>query len=169
MAVHRLLRRLGVVAASALLLTAVTGCSGVVALSAAASANDPGCAAIIVRLPEDLGDGLTLRQTDAQATAAWGDPSAVILRCGVTPPGPTTTPCVEADGVDWLVDDSQAPTYVFTTYGRTPATEVVVDSTRASGDVVLSALAGPVSQVEQQRTCVSLEDATAAQSSAPPG
>ena len=45
------------------------------------------------RLPETV-DGLERRETNAQATGAWGNPASVLLRCGVPTPGPTasTTP-----------------------------------------------------------------------------
>lgn len=140
-------------------LASLTGCAGTVTLSPAASANDPDCAAITVRLPDDVGDGLTLRRTDAQATGAWGDPSAVILRCGVSVPGPTTQTCVRVDGIDWLVDGTDAPDYVFTTFGRNPATEVIVDSSRASGEKVLGALASAIAAVPAAGGCVSYDDA----------
>lgn len=141
-------------------IVALTGCAGTVALSPAASANDPNCASIIVRLPSDLGDGLELRRTDAQATGAWGNPSAVILRCGVQVPGPTTQTCMRVDGIDWLVDGGDAPNYVFTTFGRVPATEVIIDSSRASGEAVLTALSSAIGSVQATGGCVSYDDAS---------
>ncbi len=157
--------RLAVAAAVALVL-ALTGCAGTVTLSPAASANDPSCASITVRLPSELGEGLELRRTDAQATGAWGDPSAVILRCGVTPPGPTTQTCLRVDGIDWLVDSTDAPNYIFTTFGRVPATEVIIDSSRASGEVVLTGLAAAVGAVPVDSGCVSYDDASSFAASA---
>ena len=83
------------------------GCSSAVPVSPATHATDPDCAALILATPDSLGDGLGRRNTTAQATTAWGDP-AIVLRCGVEPPGPTTERCEtvsSADGpsIDWLV------------------------------------------------------------------
>ena len=59
----------------------------------AKDAANPACAPMMVALPDTIGDA-KLRKTNSQATAAWGDPSLVILRCGVNVPGPTTDRCV---------------------------------------------------------------------------
>ena len=67
-----------------------TACTGRVAtVEAAPHAADPACAPAMVAMPDALGD-LDLRPTDSQATAVWGDPAAVVLRCGAEVPGPTT-------------------------------------------------------------------------------
>ena len=114
----------------------MAGCASAVALEPAPDANTPECAEVTVRLPGELG-GEARRWTDAQATGAWGDPATILLTCGVTPPGPTTLPCETRNGVDWIVDDAEAPQYRFTTYGRTPAVEVYLDSEQvASADVI---------------------------------
>lgn len=123
--------------ASALLLS---GCSAPIALESAEAANDPACAEVIVRLGDQL-VGEDRRTTNAQSTAAWGDPAAVILRCGLEPVTVSQLPCVTAGDVDWLIDESAAPTYRFITFGRSPATEVIVDSTQVSGVSVLDQLA----------------------------
>jgi hypothetical protein len=49
----------------------------------------------------------------------------VVLRCGLPEPAPTTRHCLTVDGVDWVVDESTDPV-VFTSYGRSPALEVLV-------------------------------------------
>jgi len=133
---HRLLA-LGVVGIA--LSGALTGCAGTVSLQAAPDANDPACAEVSVRLPDDV-DGQSRRWTDAQATGAWGDPAAVILTCGVEPPGPSTLPCQSVDGVDWLIDDTEAPQYRVTTFGRVPAVELYLDNTKVSSAEVLDRL-----------------------------
>ena len=117
----------------------LTGCAGTVSLEAAPLANDPACAEVSVRLPDDV-DGQARRWTDAQATGAWGDPAAVILTCGVEAPGPSTLPCQSVDGVDWIIDDTEAPQYRVTTFGRTPAVELYLDNTRVSSAEVLDRL-----------------------------
>lgn len=137
---------------SALLLAAaalgvgLSGCSGTAAMEPAAQANDPACAAVTVRLPDAV-DGESRRWTDAQATGAWGTPTTVLLTCGVTAPGPSTLPCQSAGGVDWLIDDSGAPNYRFTSFGRTPAVEVYLDYDVVSARSVLDALAPAVRQL----------------------
>lgn len=122
-------------------------------------ANSPDCAAVTVRLPDSVSE-LDKRTTTAQATGAWGDPASVLLHCGVKPIGPTTMPCFEVNGVDWVRDDSDAPIYRFTTYGRTPAVEVVIDNDHASGSALLD-LSEAVTVIDQTSKCVNAEDVTA--------
>lgn len=107
---------------------ALAGCAGTVSLQPAAHAGDPLCAAVNVRLPGTVA-GQDRRWTDAQATAAWGSPTAIILTCGVEEPGPSTLRCETVEGVDWLIDESRGDEdlYTFTTFGRTPAVEVFLD------------------------------------------
>jgi hypothetical protein len=102
---------------------------------------------------------LELRETNAQGTGAWGTPTAVILRCGVAEPAPTSTlPCVLVDDVYWLRDGTNAPSYVFTTYGRSPATEVIVDSNAVSPGAALYDLVGAVSFTTETGACTEIED-----------
>ena len=137
-----------------LLVLGLAGCAPTVALEPADGAADPACAEVTVRLPDTVA-ALTARETNAQATGAWGEPVGVILRCGVPSPGPTSTlVCVTVDGVDWLRDDTNDPSYVFTTYGRTPAVEVIVDATAASGLDALTDLAYAVGQLPVEGACV---------------
>ncbi|MCU1557180.1 MAG: hypothetical protein JWN09_1175 [Microbacteriaceae bacterium] len=151
------LRTGALLAIAPLILAALAACAPTVALQPAAHATDPGCAEIIVRLPNSL-DKQPIRQTNAQATGAWGDPTSVLLRCGVTPPGATTATCYTIKGVDWLIDSSKQPRYVFTTFGRDPATEVIVDSTLASGTAALDELANAVGTIKQTKQCTTRQD-----------
>ena len=143
----------------------VSGCASTVSMAAAPSANETGCAEMMVRLPDTL-SGQSRRWTDAQSTAAWGDPATVLFTCGVTPPGPTTLRCDTVSGVDWIVDESQAPTYRVTTFGRTPAIELFLDTQSndrvqgVSSREVLDALSPIVSQLPVDGQCVDREDAT---------
>ena len=98
---------------------------------------------MMVRLPDTVAE-LPRRNVNAQSTAAWGEPVAVIVRCGLPTPPPSTLPCATVEGIDWLRDDSDAPTFVFTTYGLDPATEVIVDAEVVSGTAVLRAIARAV-------------------------
>ena len=106
-------RAVAALAALAVTVLALTGCAATVSLTPAAHANDPACAAIMVRLPGDLG-GQSRRWTDAQATAAWGTPSRGIFSCGV--------------------DESEQPRFRITSYGRTPAVQLYLDSSNKAVD-----------------------------------
>jgi len=138
---------------AAMALLTLSGCAATVNLEPAADSNNPGCAEVMVRLPSQLG-GLPERYTNAQATAAWGDPAAVLLRCGLEPVEVSALPCVSAGGIDWLVDDSLAPSYRFISYARFPAVEVVVDSDNASGVTSLEGIAGAVAQLPATKACL---------------
>lgn len=129
--------------AIAALTVALTGCTSTVSLDAAPHANDPACAEVTVRLPDQLA-GQSRRWTDAQATGAWGDPASVLVTCGVEPPGPSTLPCQTVNGVDWIIDDSDAPHYRVTSFGRTPAVQVYLDNKVVSSVDVLDALSNIV-------------------------
>jgi len=140
---------------------ALTGCVNAVPIEAAPDANNPLCAEVIIRLPETV-DGQNRRETNSQATGAWGNPASVILRCGIEPSGPTTLPCLNVNGIDWIRDDSQAPLYRFEAYGREPGLEVIVNSETeppVSGTNALIDLEAAVSELPQLRSCVSLADA----------
>lgn len=149
-------------------LAMLAGCSAIIPLEPAEDAANPSCAEVTVRLPDTVAD-LDARETNAQATGAWGEPANVLLRCGVAVPDPTASlACVTApeNGVDWLRDDSDAPNYVFTTYGRDPAVQVIIDSDgdpdidgdEVSGFDALTELAGAVSQIPADRFCLALSD-----------
>lgn len=135
----------------------LTGCASV-PMQPAEDAGAVECAEVSVRLPETV-DNLPKRYTNAQATGAWGNPASVLLRCGVETPGPTTDQCISLDGIDWVEDESEAPTYRYTTYGRTPAVEVIIDSsTGVSGLNTLMDLNEAVGYLPQTGQCVGAED-----------
>lgn len=133
-----------------LLLPAVTlllaGCAPTVGLTPAAEASSVGCAGIVVRLPDTI-DGAERRTTDAQGTAAWGNPPSVTLTCGVVTPDRTTIECYTFGAVDWL---TQARTIdgmdwnVYTTYGRSPGTQLLVDPESIQPAEVLNDLSDPI-------------------------
>lgn len=117
---------------------ALTGCTTTVDLDPAEGANDPLCAEVTSNLPDTV-SGQPRRWTDAQATGAWGEPAKVLLTCGVEAPGPTTLRCESVAGVDWIIDDTDAPRFRVTTFGRTPAVELYLDTTAdEDGDGVSS-------------------------------
>ncbi|WP_154794852.1 DUF3515 family protein [Occultella kanbiaonis] len=164
-------RAAGSTAALALVGAALlAGCATPASVEPAPSASEPVCADVLIALPDTLA-GADRRSTTSQASRAWGDP-AITLRCGVTPPGPTTDRCITAEAadgstVDWVVaeladDDtgSESGSWTFTTYGRTPAVEVVVPVEYAGEDAtsVLISLNGAISVIPQTRACIGSED-----------
>lgn len=143
------MKKIALLAISAFL---TTGCSATVNLDPAPDANNPSCAEVTVRLPSDI-EGLQKRVTGAQSTAAWGEPTAVIMRCGLPPVTASKLPCITHNNVDWLVDDSKAPSYRFISFGRTPAMEIIVDSTKVAGVTALDALSGQAEFLPISRSC----------------
>lgn len=142
----------------ALLVSSVVGCAPTVNVDPAINANSVECANMVVRLPDTLAEQ-PRRTVNAQATAAYGNPVSVIIRCGLELPAPNPLPCFDVDGIDWLRDDSQAPNFVFTTYGVDPATEVIVDSEVVSGTQVLFELGRAVgSQSAPVQACIDIRD-----------
>lgn len=135
------------------LLVGLTGCTATVNLEAAPLANDPACAEVIVRLPDVVAEQ-EKRVSNAQSTGAWGNPAAVILRCGLEPVAASTLTCVTAGDIDWLVDDSAAPSYRFITFGRSPATEVIVDSKTVAGVTALEELSGAIANIPATKKCL---------------
>lgn len=125
-----------------------------VSLDPAPSAVAVACAGVVARLPDTV-DSQQRRNTDAQGTGAWGNPASVLLRCGVATPGPTTERCVSVDGVDWIIDESQAAhnQYIFTTFGRTPAVAVVIDSAKVSGTTAITDLSSAVGSIPASGGC----------------
>lgn len=137
----------------------LTGCSSVVSMTPAPHANDVACADVIVRLPDTL-ENVPRRETNAQATAAWGDPAEILLRCGVAVPTASTLPCVQTDAnFLWLRDDTNSPNDVYTSYGRTPAVAVVIDQRAHSAGTVLRDLESVIGVTTPNgRTCLSVQD-----------
>jgi hypothetical protein len=147
------------VAAAALLLTA---CTPTVSMAPAPQATTVGCAGVVVRMPESIGTAAR-RTTDAQGTAAWGTPASVTLTCGVRTPVVATSSCTTIDGVDWLLQERSidgAPRQVFTTYGRNPTTQLVVDVSAVTADSVLQALSDPIGSATKRTDakCLSVSE-----------
>lgn len=98
-------------------------------------------------MPDAVG-GLDVRGTTSQATSAYGDEFPIVVRCGVEPPGPTTDSCVavesDAGSQDWLVVE-EADQWRATSFGRSPAVEVLIPTARAQDAVtdLLAEFSGP--------------------------
>lgn len=137
----------------------LASCARPVGVEPAPSASEPVCAELLLRLPEEL-IGLERRSTTSQASRAWGEEDPIVLRCGVTPLGPTTDPCLSIpdpsgeNPIDWVAATEQTDRgRVFTTYGRLPAVEVSIPESYP-GDAVLAELADAVAPFPQERECL---------------
>jgi hypothetical protein len=129
-------------------LVLLAGCSDAVKTTVPADAADPACSQVVSALPKTLLKQ-SRRDTDPKspALAAWGDP-AIILRCGVPPPGPTTDQCTAVNGIDWVAQPL-TDGYAFTTYGRTPAVQVLVPKHYAPETFALTGLSAAVGRIAQ--------------------
>ncbi|GAB2599741.1 DUF3515 domain-containing protein [Pseudactinotalea suaedae] len=139
-------------------LVGATACANPVGVDPAPSASEPVCAELLLELPDELG-GQERRSTTSQASRAWGDP-AIVLRCGVTPLGPTVEGCVtvaSGDGteVDWVVIEHEDHGS-FTTYGRLPAVEVRIPSEYAGDQTIMTELSAVVADLPRDgdRACL---------------
>lgn len=121
----------------------------------------------MVAMPKTLG-GLKQRETTAQATTAWGDPVAVILKCGTElPVAPVSDPCVSVNEIDWIVkpateednpEQTATGTWYAETFGRDPAIQVTFEADRVSSSTILAELASAVGQIHQSKQCTNIED-----------
>ncbi|WP_069741757.1 DUF3515 domain-containing protein [Streptomyces sp. EN23] len=107
------------------------------------------CEALHEELPEKI---LDLERSDpspdSKLTARWGD-GAIVLRCGVPRPVKMDDPQsegVEADGVQWMLEEPEGSGPRFTTTYRKAYVEVTLDSTYAHDITPLASFAGPVSK-----------------------
>lgn len=143
--------------AAAAVVAGLSGCTNAVRMEPAPAADAAACADAQVRLPAVVNDTLALRNTSAQATAAWGSPSAVLYHCGVAVPTVSDLPCFSQGSVDWIRDD-RGKEVVYTTFGRSPAVQVVIDTSRATGDA-LQDLGDAVSRLpEDGHRCLDPQD-----------
>lgn len=110
-----------------------SACTAPVVIDPAPYAGDPQCASVMLGIPDEVG-GLALRATSSQATAAYGADAMITVRCGVEPPGPSSERCVAIDtpsaSQDWLVTENDT-SWIAVSFGRAPATEVVIPKIRA--------------------------------------
>jgi hypothetical protein len=86
---------------------------------------DPVCVKSAAAWPASVsGRASVATDPSGPAVHAWGDP-AIVARCGVATPGPTTDDCLTVNGVDWVATPLSDGTR-FVTYGRDPALEVLI-------------------------------------------
>ena len=134
----------------------LSACTPIADVEPAPDAANPVCATVMVSLPSELA-GEQQRETDSQSSSAWGDPSKIILRCGVPVPGPTTEQCATVNGIDWILQENETA-WTATTYGREPAIEVIFNPEEVSSSTLLVQLENAVSRIESTRECISSQD-----------
>lgn len=140
-------------AALVVLTGALAGCASGVEVTSPAQATSAPCTAVAANWPEHVGGHARADVRDDPAgVAAWGDP-AIIARCGVAPLAPTTQECLGVDDVDWVLEPLSDGTR-FTSYGRSPAMEILVPRTYAPEPLVLGAFTQAARQLPAtQRRC----------------
>lgn len=157
----RLSRRSRVVAGVAAAGIVITGAVVVRALNsptygvrAAAGAGAPECTRIAKDYPDRLG-GQERDRTDLPGVGVWGS-GAVVLRCGLTPPRPTTDACVNVDDVDWVLREarSREGRKLLITYGRHPAVEATISDQGTDIDTLLVELSEIVKPMRQYEHCI---------------
>ncbi|WP_427921447.1 DUF3515 domain-containing protein [Streptomyces sp. cg40] len=124
------------------------------AIEQAPHAHAAACTRIAKDYPAVL-EGHRRAETGTPGVAVWGD-EAVVLRCGLEPPAPTTDLCVSVNGVDWVYRQSQSRNglKVVVTYGRTPAVEVTLSEQDTALDSALVDVSRIVRPIRQQSHCV---------------
>jgi hypothetical protein len=140
-------------AGAVLLIGGLAGCSASIEVTDPAEAGSAACRSAAAHWPDTVG-GQSLRPTSSSSDAvrAWGDP-AIIARCGLTPIGPTTDQCLDVSGVDWVAHQLTDGVR-FTTYGRSPAIEVLVPSAYQPEPLLLPAFGAAASAIPQgERRC----------------
>jgi hypothetical protein len=144
--------RLSACLGAVLLMGMLSGCSSIDVADPVGARSAP-CRSVAARWPTTVG-GQQLRPTSSSSAAvrAWGDPP-IIARCGLPPIGPTTDPCLDVSGIDWVAHQLTDGVR-FTTYGRSPAIEVLVPSAYSPEPLLLPAFGKAASAIAQdQRHC----------------
>jgi hypothetical protein len=132
----------------------LAACSPSVDVTAPAHAGSAACQLAADRWPQTVG-GQPLRPTSSSSDAvrAWGNP-AIIARCGLSAVGPTTDQCLDVSGVDWVAHPL-ADGVRFTTYGRSPAIEILVPSAYKPEPLLLPAFGAAASALPRgKRHCL---------------
>lgn len=136
----------------ALLPGTLLACSSI-EVAVPAGAGSAACRAAAAHWPKTAG-GSPLQKTSSSSPAvrAWGDPP-IIARCGLPAIGPTTDPCLDVSGIDWVAHQLSDGVR-FTTYGRSPAIEILVPSAYQPEPLLLPAFDPAASALPQnQRHC----------------
>ncbi|WP_245177218.1 DUF3515 domain-containing protein [Geodermatophilus sp. DF01-2] len=95
------------------------------------------CESLMGQLPLELAGGQSRRvDSDSPYVYAWGEPP-VVLVCGVERPAALepTSPLIQINGVNWLVDTSDPDTVVWTAVDRPVYVQVTVSADTDSAPV----------------------------------
>jgi hypothetical protein len=98
---------------------------------------DAHCPALMGALPLELaGEPSRPVQSDSPYAYAWGDPP-VVLVCGVERPAALepTSPLIQVNGVEWLVDTTDPDSIVWTAVDRPVYVQVTVSADTDSAPV----------------------------------
>ena len=137
---------------TAVLTGALVGCSSI-EVTVPAGGGSAACRSAATHWPKTVG-GHSLRATSSSSSAvrAWGEPP-IIARCGLPAIGPTTDPCLDVSGIDWVAHQLSDGVR-FTTYGRSPAIEILVPSAYQPEPLLLPAFRAAASAIPAgQRHC----------------
>ncbi|MBW8171655.1 DUF3515 domain-containing protein [Ornithinimicrobium sp. Arc0846-15] len=142
--------RLGTLAGLALVLV---GCTSAIKVAPYEGADDGSCDFVADAWPARVaGQEPVVTAVESTSVAAWGEP-AIIARCGGPIPGPTTDQCLDIDGVDWVATELDDGVQ-FTTYGRSPALEVLVPDDYEPQALLMPAFTDVAMMVDQgDRRC----------------
>lgn len=136
--------------------TLLASCTAPVTVEPAPSAADAACSEVMLTLPQAI-DGKERHKTTSQSTAAWGDPAAIVFRCGTQDPGPTSDPCTTVDGVDWVAHENEAKnSWTLTAYGRVPGLQVTLDDSQVTSAAVATALTEAARKSPATKRCTSV-------------
>lgn len=135
----------------------VAGCSGSGSAPRAAVPEPPRdqvrvCEALHKQLPAKVG-GQSRRDPEpsSQLTAGWGTGDAsIVLRCGIPRPKEMSDPrseAVDADGVNWLVQQSSSGQTFTTTY-RSAYVQVTMGAKFAQDGTPIALFAGAVKKTD---------------------
>ncbi|MFD4662367.1 DUF3515 domain-containing protein [Streptomyces halstedii] len=152
--IRRRSRSARLVPSAALAVLAAAGCSTgggqpAVTVPTPSSRAAAYCEALHKELPETVVDlERSDPEPDSALTAGWGD-GAIVLRCGVPRPSrmdDAQSKGVDADGVNWLLEQREDAGPRFTTTYREAYVEVTLATEFAHDITPLSAFAGPVAR-----------------------
>ncbi|MFF3401085.1 DUF3515 domain-containing protein [Streptomyces sp. NPDC002659] len=151
-------RRPFFLSAAALMLLAAAGCSSTDAAASVTVPSPPSneaalCGALDKELPKSVaGEDRSDPEPASDLTAGWGD-AAIVLRCGVPRPAKMSdaqSKAVEADGVNWLLEEKSDGPRLTTTYRKTYV-EVTMDKRYAHDVTPLAELADAVKKTVPAR------------------
>lgn len=109
-------------------------------------AEDPACTAASEHWPQEILDEAPRETEPSDPTViAWGEP-AIVARCGMPALDPTENQCIVVNGIDWVAEDLGDGTSL-TTFGRTPAIQVIVPEEHGPAPLLLPAFAEAAKQL----------------------